>query len=138
MHEVRNTFGDKHMYVVPITSAANLRHGFDKHLHVSPFNPMNQRYEFTVNEPAERIAIGISQSDADGLMFRAGLRLTRLPLTDGNLLRLFFTHPLVTLKAVGGIHWQALRLWAKGAQFHKRPEPRKPNITSVEKEAIAS
>ena len=74
----------------------------------------------------------------NALPHRAGLRLTRLPLTDGNLLRLFFTHPLVTLKAVGGIHWQALRLWARGAQFHKRPEPRKPNITSVEKEAIAS
>ena len=137
IHEVRNTFGDKHMYVVPITSRADMRHGFDKHLHVSPFNPMNQRYEFTVNSPAERIAIGISQSDTDGLMFRAGLRLTRLPLTDGNLLRLFFTHPMVTLKAVGAIHWQALLLWVKGARFHQRPEPRTPNVTAVQKESIA-
>lgn len=135
IHEVRNTFGDKHMYVVPITTPADMRHRFDKHLHVSPFNPMNQRYEFTVNDPAERIAIGISQSDADGLMFRAGLSLTRLPLTDGNLLRLFFTHPLVTFKAVGAIHWQALLLWVKGARFHKRPEPSTPNVTTVQKES---
>ncbi len=137
IHEVRNTFGDKHMYVVPIDAAADLRHSFDKHLHVSPFNPMNQRYEFTVNDPAAHIAIGISQSDADGVMFRAGLRLTRLPLTDGNLLRLFFTHPLVTLKAVSAIHWQALLLWVKGGRFHRRPEPRNPNVTTVRKESIA-
>jgi DUF1365 family protein len=138
IHEVRNTFGDKHMYIVPIAASSDMRHQFDKHLHVSPFNPMNQRYEFTVNEPAERIAIGISQSDADGLMFRAGLRLTRLPLTDRNLLRLFFTHPLVTLKAVGAIHWQALLLWMKGARFHNRPQPRTPNVTAVPRESIAS
>ena len=137
IHEVRNTFGDKHWYVVPIDTAADLRHSFDKHLHVSPFNPMNQRYEFTVNDPAERIAVGIAQSNADGIMFRAGLRLTRLPLSDGNLLRLFFTHPLVTFKAIGAIHLEALRLWIKGARFRKRPEPLSPNVTAVPKERVA-
>ena len=138
IHEVRNTFGDKHMYVVPIEATADLRHRFDKHLHVSPFNPMNQRYEFTVNEPGQRIAIAIAQSGPEGPMFRAGLRLTRLPLTDGNLLRLFFTHPLVTFKAVGAIHWEAIRLWLKGARFYNRPEPRLAAVTVAKKEQIAS
>ncbi len=137
IHEVRNTFGDKHWYVVPIDTTADLRHGFDKSLHVSPFNPMNQRYEFTVNQPAERLTVGIAQSNASGVMFRAGLRLRRLPLTDRNLLRLFITHPLVTFKAVGAIHWEALRLSIKGARFHKRPEPRSRNVTAVKKERAA-
>ena len=136
IHEVRNTFGDKHMYVVPIEADGDLRHRFDKQLHVSPFNPMNQRYEFTLNDPAERITIGITQRDAGQIMFRAGLHLNRLQLTDGNLLRLFFTHPLVTYKAVGAIHWQALLLWAKGARFHKRPEPQTPNVTAVQSKSV--
>jgi hypothetical protein len=62
-------------------------------------------------------------------MFRAGLRLERLPLTDLNLLRVFVTHPLVTGKVILGIHWQALRLWLKGARYHRRPEPTAPTVT---------
>lgn len=123
IHEVRNTFGDRHLYVVPIQSKDDLHHRFAKRLHVSPFNPMDQEYAFSMNVPGERIAVGIAQSDDDGVLFRAGLALSRLPMSDSNLARLFASHPLVTLKVVGAIHWQALRLWLKGARYHRRPTP---------------
>jgi CO/xanthine dehydrogenase Mo-binding subunit len=42
---------------------------------------------------------------------------------DGNLLKLFFTHPLLTVKVIGGIHWQALKIWLKGGKYHRVPEP---------------
>jgi hypothetical protein len=42
-------------------------------------------------------------------------------LTDGALMRLFVAMPLMTLGVVAAIHWQALRLWFKGASFHSRP-----------------
>ena len=122
LHEVRNTFGDKHTYVVPI-HPNRLRHGFDKQLHVSPFMDVDGTYEFTINAPGDRIAVGINQQDAEGPLFRAGLSLSRRSLTDRNLLRVFFTHPLVTLKAITAIHWEALKLWRKGARYRPRPLP---------------
>jgi len=132
LHEVRNTFGDRHTYVVPV-EAEGLRHRFAKAMHVSPFNDLDQTYHFTVTEPGERLAFAIEQTDSSGtVFFRAGVSLTRLPFTDRELLMLFFTHPLLTVKVVGGIYWQALRLWLKGAKFHHRPEPPASSISVVD------
>lgn len=129
LHEVRNTFGDRHVYVVPIAGDESLRHSFRKELHVSPFNTMDQTYQFTISKPESRLFIAIDQRDAKGRMFRAGLRLTRMEMSDRHLLGLFLTHPLLTLKVTFGIHWQALRLWLKGATYHDRPEPAMDGIT---------
>lgn len=131
IHEVRNTFGDKHCYVVPILGNRR-RHDFAKMLHVSPFNDMSSTYRVSLTEPAERLALNINQSDDSGIFLRAGLTLERMPLTDRNLVRLFWTHPLLTLKVVAGIHVEALRLWIKGARYHGRPEPPVDNVTVVE------
>ncbi len=131
LHEVRNTFGDRHTYVVPVGDGA-MTHRFDKELHVSPFNDMDETYRFTITEPGDRLAVAIEQADVAGdTFFRAGLRLSRLPLTDRNLATLFLTHPLLTLKVIGGIHWQALRLWLKGAKYHHRPAPPADSISVV-------
>jgi hypothetical protein len=131
VHEVRNTFDDKHSYVVPV-DGRNLSHQFEKHLHVSPFNDMDSTYSFSMTRPGEHLSLGITQRDDDGPFFRAGLSLTRMPLTDLNLFRLFWSHPLLTLKVVGGIHWEAVRLWFKGAKFHKRPAPPLDSVTVVD------
>jgi hypothetical protein len=131
IYEVRNTFGDKHAYVVPI-SGQRLTHEVDKMLHVSPFNDMESTYAFSLSEPGERLALSINQSDDAGTFLRAGLALTRLPLTDRNLLRLFLSYPLLTLKVIGGIHWEALRLRLKGARFHRRPAPPIDSVSVVD------
>lgn len=130
IHEVRNTFGDRHSYVVSVEEAG-LRHGFDKQLHVSPFNGMDQGYEFTVTDPGDRISISIDQHDGEGRLLRAGMALTRVPFSDRNIWRLFLSHPLLTLKVITAIHWQALKLKLKGATFHPRPAPSADSITIV-------
>jgi DUF1365 family protein len=63
------------------------------------------------------------QHDGSGPLFRAGMAASRLGVSDANLLRLFVSHPLVTLKAISAIHWEALRLWRKGARYHPWPQP---------------
>jgi DUF1365 family protein len=131
MHEVRNTFGDRHVYVVPVDGAGSLTHDVTKELHVSPFNPMDQTYRFDMGLPDRHLSLSIAVSGTDGTMFRAGLRLTRLPIADLNLVKLFFRYPLLTLHVIGGIHWQALRLWLKGAGYRKRPEPGPMDVTIV-------
>lgn len=137
LHEVRNTFGDRHIYVVPVDTMG-LRHGFAKELHVSPFNPMDQHYEFTVSTPGRTLTVTIDQEDEDGRLLRAGMALERSEFTDRNLLRLFFGNPLLTFKVVTSIHWQALRLWLKGATFHHRPTPASHNITLVGRERVST
>lgn len=136
LHEVRNTFGDRHVYVVPIDDEKAHRHSFNKAMHVSPFNPMEQSYHFTVNRPGKRLQVAIELADNNGTVFRAGMRLSRIPLTDRGLLEVFVTHPLVTLKVIAGIHWQALRLWVKGAAYRKRPRPPADSITIVDRSRV--
>jgi DUF1365 family protein len=136
IYEVRNTFGDRHVYVVPVDGAQSLRHDIQKRLHVSPFNPMDQTYHFTSTLPASSLSLAIEMSDDDGILFRAGLGLTRLPMSDFNLLKVFFRYPFVTLRVIGGIHWQALRLWLKGAKYRSRPQPPKETLTIVGREAL--
>lgn len=122
LHEVRNTFGDKHVYVVPL-DPHELSHEFAKKLHVSPFMAVTGDYEFTMTVPGKRLSIGITHRDADGELFRAGLAGTRRAFNDRSLVRALITHPLLTVRVIGSIHWQALLLWRKGAKFHKRPQP---------------
>jgi uncharacterized protein len=130
IHEVRNTFGDRHNYVVPI-GENGLRHSLGKRLHVSPFNGMEQTYRFTISPPGEQITLSIDQYDANGRLLRAGMALSRIPFTDRNILRLFWTHPLLTLKVISAIHWEALKLKLKGATFHHRPRPAANDVTIV-------
>jgi len=117
--------------VVPINDPADLRHDVEKRLHVSPFNSMDQTYHFGMNRPGDHLALAIELTGRNEKQFRAGLRLTRLPITDSNLLKLFLAHPFVTMHVITGIHWQAFRLWLKGATYLTPPEPSLPDVTIV-------
>jgi DUF1365 family protein len=135
IYEVRNTFGDRHSYVVAVP-----RHGFShefaKKLHVSPFNGMDESYRFAITPPARHLSLSIEQRDRDGAVSRAGMSLNERPFRDGTVVRLFLTHPLLTFKVIGAIHWQALRLRLKGAKFHPRPEPGSHNISIVDSRSV--
>jgi DUF1365 family protein len=135
IYEVRNTFGDRHCYVVPVKEDS-LRHDFDKRLHVSPFNGMEQEYRFSLSPPGSRISISIDLHDEEGRLLRAGMALSRIPFTDANVWRLFWTHPLLTMKVITAIHWQALKLKLKGATFYPRPQPAEDAITIVRRQEV--
>ena len=133
IHEVRNTFGDKHCYVGIGDAVPD--HAVGKRLHVSPFMPMDQRYEFTVTPPNDRVSVAIRLLDTDGELFRASLAGSRVPFSDRNILKLFFTHPLVTLRVIAAIHVQAVRLWRKRVPFHRRPAPPTAATTTASRAA---
>src|SRR3984893_9601173 len=125
IYEVRNTFGDIHPYVLPVKtgefSDAGVRQQQDKLFYVSPFVEMAMRYYFRVTPPGEQVKLRILETDRDGPLLAASFNGRRRALTTAALLRSFFSLPLVTLKIVAAIHWQALRLWLKGV----RPVPRR-------------
>jgi hypothetical protein len=75
--------------------------------------------------------IAIRAADQDGLLLAAALTGERVALTDLALLRALATHPLLTLKVIGAIHWHALRLLPKGRKLRPRPLPPAAPITVV-------
>jgi DUF1365 family protein len=121
IYEVRNTFGEIHSYVLPVRdgqiSAAGLRQQQDKIFRVSPFIGMAMRYHFRVSPPGESIRLRILETDSEGPLLSATFSGNRATLTSLALLRAFIALPLVTFKIIAAIHWEALRLWLKGARF---------------------
>ncbi len=124
IYEVRNTFGDIHPYVLPVTSAnisdAGVRQQQDKLFYVSPFIEMAMRYHFRVRPPDARVQLRILETDREGPLLAATFNGSRRALNTKELLRAFFALPLVTLKIMAAIHWEALRLWLKGARLVPR------------------
>jgi DUF1365 family protein len=55
--------------------------------------------------------------------FDATLNLKRQPLTAGRLAWMLIRYPHMTARTIFLIHWQALKLWWRGAPFHRKPEP---------------
>jgi uncharacterized protein len=123
VYQVHNTFGGRHRYVFPVgreNSAA--RQQCAKDFFVSPFLDMDLRYRFRLSGPGDRIALAIRARSALGPMMDAVMSGARRDLTDRELARLALAIPVVTVKVVSAIHWEALRLWFKGLRF--RPERR--------------
>ena len=115
LYEVHNTFGERHSYVEPVDGDARpVRQRCDKRFYVSPFLPMALRYDFTVSPPADGVSVQVCASDKEGLLLDAWFTGRRQPLDDAALLRLLAAFPLMTLKVVVAIRWEALKLWLSG------------------------
>ena len=124
LYEVSNTFGQQHGYLIPVSGDdALVRQSCAKEFYVSPFMAMEGRYQFRLAAPDERLAVYIRQLDAAGPILHASLDGTRAPLDDRTLIGAFLRYPLMTLKVIAGIHWEALRLWRKGVPLVPRPAP---------------
>jgi uncharacterized protein len=126
IYEVRNTFGDVHAYALAVKpdeiSDAGVRQQQDKLFYVSPFIGMAMRYHFRVSPPADDVKLRILETDREGPLLAATFHGHRYALTTAALLRSFFSLPLVTFKIVTAIHWEALRLWLKGARVVPRAD----------------
>jgi DUF1365 family protein len=124
IYEVRNTLGDIHPYVLPVQlgeiSQAGVRQQQDKLFYVSPFAEMAMRYHFRVSPPGHSVKLRILETDSEGPLLAATFSGRRRSLTTAALLRSLFSLPLVTFKIVAAIHWEALRLWLKGARLVPR------------------
>ncbi len=126
LYEVSNTFGQRHSYLLVNDKPDEkiVRHSCHKLMYVSPFMPMNTAYSFRIIPPRESVSVCIQQSSKTGTEVTPILNATftgqRQEITDKNLLQLFISHPLMTVKVMGAIHWEALRLWLKGLKLQPR------------------
>jgi len=149
VHEVRNTFGDMRHYVLPVTDDggpltdrgvpdAGVRAGVSadagdtvirqtcgKDFYVSPFIGMESAYRFRLRAPDERLSLLIRQSVPEGELLLATLTGRRHAFSDAGILGTVARYPALGWKVMAAIHWEALRLWRKGARYHPRPRARK-------------
>ena len=95
-----------------------VRHGCPKNFYVSPFLSRDCRYQFRIRPPGEDVAVAIHEEEAGRPILNASFAGERRPLTDGMLLKMLFGYPLMTLKVVLAIHYEAVRLMLKGVRRH--------------------
>lgn len=127
IYEVNNTFGERKSYVV--AAGARQQGGVfaqsaAKEMFVSPFTGGQGGYGFRVTDPGAETLVAVLLSDQAGALLKTHFRGSREAMTDGHLLGLLFRYPLLTLKVIGAIHYEAMKLWLKGVPLtgrHKSP-----------------
>ncbi|MBL8267325.1 DUF1365 domain-containing protein [Steroidobacter sp.] len=129
--EITNTpWKERHAYVLPTSAASSdesvMRFEFGKEFHVSPFWPMDMRYDWRLSTPGEQLRIHMDNlQDKDGAtrrVFDATLVLEREQISSAALTRALLKYPLMTTKVAGAIYWQALRLWFRRTPFFTHPK----------------
>lgn len=124
IHQVKNTFGDQTAYVLPARDERFVRQHAAKRMHVSPFFDMGGGYRFALTPPDERgFAISIHYGLEAEPRMTASMKLKFARFSDPALLRLLAAMPLMPLKVFAAIHWEAVRLWVRGARYHPPPPP---------------
>jgi DUF1365 family protein len=126
--EVNNTFGESHNYwLTPANereSAAAKRYMTAKQMHVSPFMSMRLEYDWIFTPPEEQLVAHMNTMQDGKAFFDATLQLEHRAWTRRELHRALAAYPFMTLRVIGGIHWEALRLWVKGVPvFTHVPKP---------------
>lgn len=131
--EVRNTFGEKHSYLLDSGSSMpwGLPLSAKKIFHVSPFCEVEGGYRFRFmsakqqieQETLHRITARIDYDDAQGPLLLTSISGKVQPITDSKLMFVFLRYPLMTFGVIFRIHWQAAKLFIKGVPFFKKPAP---------------
>ena len=122
LYEVNNTFGQTHVYAAATPDGTRHQHSADKVFHVSPFFDVSGAYQFTLrwSETDLRLIVATQKDGAQTHM--ATITAKAHSATAASFTKLALTKPLSSLAVTIGIHWQALKLWLKGAKYHSKPK----------------
>lgn len=126
--EVNNTFKERHLYVMPVSGGYPVESEISKQFHVSPFNNMHGRYEFTFSDPSEKLRIGIrlirnGETIMDAAMWGKGREFT-----TSNLWKTVLSHPFTAGMTMPRILWQAgILYFKKKMKIYRKPVATSPN-----------
>ena len=132
LYEVRNTFNESHSYLIKFNDPVSSHippHSVRKRFYVSPFLDMACTYTFRLKEPREMITLHIRQSDLNDTILLATMLGKEKKFTISNLLLSIAAFPLMTLKVIAAIHWEALKLWIKRVPLVPKPSPPRDTVT---------
>ena len=128
-YEVKNTFGEQHTYIFKAQDEKTVQNKCKKKFYVSPFIEMDCEYHFKTLNPREQLSVVINQNDKDGKLLFASQDGVSKDFNNKNLILSYLTHPLMTFKIIGAIHYEAFKLWAKRIKLIAKKIKLKNNIT---------
>ena len=128
-YEVKNTFGEQHTYIFKAQDEKTVQNKCKKKFYVSPFIEMDCEYHFKTLNPREQLSVVINQNDKDGKLLFASQDGISQDFNNKNLILSYLTHPLMTFKIIGAIHYEAFKLWAKRIKLITKKIKLKNNIT---------
>ena len=128
-YEVKNTFNEQHTYIFKTKNNKSIEKKCKKRFYVSPFMDMDTYYNFKLSKPDSKLFVSIKQSDKKGHILSAVQTGERKELSFKQLIINFFKYPLMTVKIISAIHFEALLLWKKGAIYRSRVKKIKNNLS---------
>jgi len=128
-YEVKNTFNEQHTYIFKTNGKKKIEQKCKKKFYVSPFMDMNTYYNFKIFSPDKKLFISINQTDKKGKILTATQTGERRELNLKQLVSNFFKYPLMTIKIISAIHFEAFLLWKKGAIYRSRFNKIKNNLS---------
>jgi len=134
-HITNTPWGERHAYVLrpdPRETGPRYRFAMTKDFHVSPFLPMEMDYRWTFSAPSERLTVHMENHAESDRVFDATLSLERKPCTTLNLNLALIRYPLMTVRILIAIYFQAGMLWLKKIPFHTHPDKQAPRPTTTD------
>ena len=131
-YEVKNTFNEQHTYIFKIKNNDELTQKCKKRFYVSPFMDMETYYNFKLIDPNNKLSVFIKQTDSTGTILTATQTGDKKEFNFKQLIKNFFKYPLMTIKIISSIHYEALLLWKKGAIYRGRNVKLKNNLSYEE------
>ena len=128
-YEVKNTFNEQHTYIFRVNDSNIVTQKCKKKFYVSPFMNMDTFYNFKLLNPNEKLSVSIQQTDSEDTILTAVQTGERKEFNLKQLIVNFFKYPLMTIKIISAIHFEALLLWKKGAIYRKRDTKIKNNLS---------
>ncbi len=136
--EVNNTFGETHTYICTKDDDSNISETdilkTKKMFHVSPFLERDGYYKFRFSEKGNSLGIWIDYyNDNDEIVLVTSLIGKLEEMNSKSLAKAFWRYPLVTLKTIFLIHWQAIKLVAKKIKYVPKPNQLEKKISKTNK-----
>ena len=131
--EVNNTFGEHHCYLLfnqnlePINKNQHL--SANKHFHVSPFFSVDGKYLFNFRFDLQNISATIDYFLQEKMLATS---LNSYKIVNFNTKNSFFVLcliPLMLIKVIFLIHWQALKIVLKNIKYIKKPTQKQEKLT---------
>lgn len=136
IYEVNNTFGGRHIYVIPVSGPSEqpertVQQACKKEFYVSPFMELDMGYRFQADLPEDDVSLSVQARKNDRAVINTSLHGHRRDLSDLNILRLAVTHPVLPIKVTSAIYWHALKLWLRGFAVNQTVPSSATTVTIV-------